>query len=206
MLRHFIVQLFIMVAAWGFSVNAYAQTDASAGDVLETISEKALDAVQRHKDSYKATPDTLETELLTILDGSLDFQSFSKGVMGRYYASATPEQRSAFTGEFKATLVELYTSALVAAKIDNIDIVETVSKKPGRANVVMEARSQGGDSYLLQYNMRQNAEGKWRIRNIILDGVNIGLTYRNQFKSAMASEGEDLAKVITLWPEIVEGE
>ncbi|MEL6687592.1 MAG: ABC transporter substrate-binding protein, partial [Pseudomonadota bacterium] len=155
---------------------------------------------------YETAPDVLEAELLKILDPALDFSSFSRGVMGKYYAQATPAQREAFQVEFKATLVDLYTSALVAAKIENLSIVETSSSRPDRANVAMRAEAQNGASYMLQYNMAQNDEGAWLIRNIILDGVNIGLTYRNQFRSAMETENEDLQRVVQLWPQIIEGQ
>lgn len=207
MSRRIFIQLLMVLGALGLGLQARAETPVVGPDkVLEDVSARVMAAVRQHADTYEDTPDALESELLSILEPSLDFKSFSRGVMGRYYKTATPEQQVAFSGEFKATLVDLYTSALVAAKIEDISIAETLSKKPGRANVVMEAKSDSGTSYLLQYNMRQNDEGTWLIRNIIIDGVNIGLTYRNQFKSAMETENEDLARVVKLWPQIIEGE
>lgn len=206
MSRRIFIQLLMLMGALGLGFQSNAQVTLGPNQTLETVSESVLDAVRKHSENYKDTPQALQSDLLKILEPALDFNSFSRGVMGRYHKDATPEQRAAFTNEFKATLVELYTSALVAAKIKDIDIVETTSKKPGRANVVMDAKSNGGDSYLIQYSMRQNDDDKWLIRNIIIDGVNIGLTYRNQFKSAMETENEDLARVVKLWPQIIEGQ
>ena len=40
----------------------------------------------------------------------------------------------------------------------------------------------------------------WRVRNVIVDGVNFGRTYRNQFASAMESRGLGaLDTVIDAW-------
>ena len=43
--------------------------------------------------------------------------------------------------------------------------------------------------------------GNWRLRNIIIGGVNIGLTYRSQFASALKDPkyGGDMDKVIDAW-------
>lgn len=205
MSRRFLIQLLMVLGTLGIGNQATAQAETGPDETLEAISENVLEAVRQHTSRQDATPVVLQADLLKILDPSLDFESFSRGVMGRYYDLATPQQRVEFADEFKTTLVELYTSALVAAKIETITIVETSSKKEGRANVAMDAKSKGGESYTLQYNMSQNDDGAWLIRNIILDGVNIGLTYRNQFKSAMETENEDLARVVKLWPEIIDG-
>ena len=206
MLRRILIQIAILFAALSLSVQATADDASGPDQLLQSVSENVLEAVAQYGEDYDNAPDVLEAELLNILDPALDFTSFSRGVMGKYYAQATPEQRNAFITEFKATLVELYTSALVAAKIEAISIDETSSSRPGRANIAMKAESQTGASYTLQYNMAQNDDGQWLIRNIILDGVNIGLTYRNQFRSAMETENEDLERVIQLWPQIIEGQ
>lgn len=183
-----------------------AQANVSADAYLDTLSKSVLESVAEHKSTYKQTPSLLEDELRTVLDTSVDFEAFAKGVMGKYYAQATAEQRTAFVGEFKTTLVSLYASALVAADIDAISVEETKSSASNSASVAMKATSQKGQSYQLQYSMRADNNGQWLIRNIILDGVNIGLTYRNQFMSAMDSENGDLARVVSLWPDIIEGQ
>jgi phospholipid transport system substrate-binding protein len=37
------------------------------------------------------------------------------------------------------------------------------------------------------------------VRNIVVDGVNFGLTYRNQFQSEMQQSGNNLDHVIANW-------
>lgn len=206
MLRRFLVQIAIFIAAFSIPFQVIAQDFGEPDKILQSVSENVLEAVAQHGDNYDDAPDILEAELLEILNPALDFTSFSRGVMGKYYSQATTAQRKAFVTEFKATLVNLYTSALVAAKIQAISVEETVSSRPGRANVSMKAEAETGTSYMLQYNMAKSDNGEWLIRNIILDGVNVGLTYRSQFKSAMETENEDLERVVQLWPQIIEGE
>ena len=46
--------------------------------------------------------------------------------------------------------------------------------------------------------MYLNDLGEWKLINIIINGVNLGLTFRNQFYSLMKTE-KDLDKVIDKW-------
>ena len=46
--------------------------------------------------------------------------------------------------------------------------------------------------------MYLNDLGEWKLINIIINGVNLGLTFRNQFYSLMKKEN-DLDKVIDKW-------
>ncbi len=60
----------------------------------------------------------------------------------------------------------------------------------------------GGDRFQVNYSMVRNAQNKWLIRNVILDGVNLGLTYRNQFKSEMNRSSNNLDHVIANWSKV----
>ena len=76
---------------------------------------------------------------------------------------------------------------------------------PNRANVKQEIRLASGEVYPVIYSMFRSEDGAWRMRNIIVNGVNMGLTYRNQFSSAAtdARYGGDMDKVIDGWIESV---
>ena len=42
-----------------------------------------------------------------------------------------------------------------------------------------------------------------RVRNLILEGLNLGLTYRNQFDELMQANGNNVDKAIDAWAELV---
>lgn len=204
MVRAVFVKVLILVAFCAPVGSAWA-AEAPEKLVMD-VSARVLEAVNRGRPTYEADPSLLQNELEALLDPVIDFDAFSKGVMGSFYAQATQSQRSQFRAAFKATLVDLYTSALVASEIENITVQETTSPSPTSASVVVNVQTTDGNAYVVQYSMRKDEMVGWKARNIILDGVNIGLTYRNQFKSAMDTEGQDLARVIQIWPELIDGE
>ncbi|MNH39413.1 Toluene tolerance, Ttg2 [compost metagenome] len=41
--------------------------------------------------------------------------------------------------------------------------------------------------------------GEWKLRNVIINGINIGKLFRDQFADAMQRNGNDLDKTINGW-------
>jgi len=200
MFRRFAVLLTFIAA---FTLTGFVQAQDAPDSFLITISDQVLDVVKENLDSYKESPDVLETALLDTLEPAVDFDAFSRGVMGSYYKGAEPAQREKFVSAFKATLVELYTQGLVSTEVDDIKIEDTNKRSDTSASVTMRITSKDQNSYKIQYSLRKSDDASWKIRNLIVDGVNVGLTYRNQFKSAMETEDGNLERVIEIWPEII---
>ena len=42
-------------------------------------------------------------------------------------------------------------------------------------------------------------KNQWKLINIVINGVNLGVTFRNQFYSLMKDQENDIDKVIDLW-------
>ena len=55
--------------------------------------------------------------------------------------------------------------------------------------------------------MRRNSAA-WRVNNLIVEGVNIGLNYKSQFAAAMKDPqyAGDMDAVIDAWVEVIETE
>ena len=204
MFRRFTILITLVFAL--LTAPAFANEQGDPDKFLIDVSNQVLEVVKDNRESYAETPEVLETALLDTLEPAVDFNAFSRGVMGRNYKDATPQQREKFVKAFKATLVELYTQGLVSADVEDIRIDDTNLRSPKSATVTMEVTSKDKKSYKIQYSLRKNDEAPWKIRNLIVGGVNIGLTYRNQFKSAMETEKGNLERVIEIWPQIIGNE
>jgi phospholipid transport system substrate-binding protein len=62
----------------------------------------------------------------------------------------------------------------------------------------MTVKSSGGAIYPVQYTM-EKVGGEWKVRNVIINGINIGKLFRDQFADAMKQNGNDLDKTINGW-------
>ena len=47
--------------------------------------------------------------------------------------------------------------------------------------------------------MYLNKQGQWKLINIVINGVNLGLTFRNQFRALAEEFDGDIDKVILNW-------
>ncbi|MHB0774367.1 MlaC/ttg2D family ABC transporter substrate-binding protein [Halomonas sp. WWR20] len=149
-----------------------------------------------------------EDELRALVDESLrdvaDFRYIGASVMGRYFRNATPEQRSRFVDTFRQTLINTYAKGLVTFDYDTLRVLdnEQGSRYEDQASVAMEVVSTSGEVYPVSYTLRQQ-DGEWRVVNVIVNGINLGLTFRNQFDQAMRDNNRDIDAVIANWsPEV----
>jgi len=174
----------------------------TAHEIVTEYSGKILTTIEEGREKFEDNPELLTKDLLVLLDPVVDFESISKAVMGKHRKVATPEQREKFAEVFKLTMVRLYTKALVTLGVKKVLVLDeekSEDRSSDRAKVVMEVGATDETSYSVIYTMRRNKEKEWRVRNMILDGINLGLTYLNQFDSAMNRHEGDIEKVIASW-------
>ena len=55
------------------------------------------------------------------------------------------------------------------------------------------------NTYPITYKVRQDKNGNWLIINIIVNGVNLGLTFRNQFQALAIKHDENIDEIIKHW-------
>jgi phospholipid transport system substrate-binding protein len=135
----------------------------------------------------------------------IDFELIAKRVMSRHYRLATPKQRAAFAEAFEESLLDTYTQGITGYSDEQINMLPfegvrvSGKSKIERAKVEMEIRTKEGDVIPIIYQVYKNDEGRWRLENMILSGVNLGLTYRNQFNEALKRSAGNIDKVINDW-------
>jgi phospholipid transport system substrate-binding protein len=192
------------------SVLLSAVVAAAASDPRALINQTAdtlIGVIKEGKTYFDKDPQRFYASIEKVLDPTIDFATFSRGVMAVYYKRATPAQREQFESTFKSSLIRTYGKALLDFGDESIVVLpsERPSTQPDRDSVKMEVHSKDGKVYPVIYSMRLDDDGAWRMYNIIINGINIGLTYRNQFSSAMnAPENKgSLDAVINGWGETI---
>ena len=193
----------------------------------ENLDQHMLAKTRELLDVLKDNKDLLEEDYDTfykIVDGQIatwvDTERLARGIMGRHFKAATPEEVDAFIMTIQNTLLDTYDGVLEQLVIDSLTLAKSkpakgkkskkqknkkdqkrVSDRPNRAKVLLSITLITGQTFGLQYSVAKDDNDQWRIYNIIVGGVNLGLTYRSQFYSAMhdpANEGK-ITKVIEGW-------
>jgi phospholipid transport system substrate-binding protein len=197
---------------WMFAMVALVAGQAWAGpedDLKQYVDENTQKLVQKlneEKGLYEQDPEAFYASMDETLDQFVDFRRIAARVMGRYARQTSPEQRDEFVAKFKRSLFDSYAQALVSAENFEINVLdaEILPQNNDRASVQMEVISASGNRYPVTYSMYRNGEGRWMMENVIVEGVNIGLAFRDRFAQEMEQNRGQVQAVIDGWGDAVE--
>lgn len=185
-------------------VHAADEADALREYVNDNTQRLVLQ-LNRDKGLYKTDPEAFYKSIDKALTDFVDFRRIAARVMGRYARQTTPEQRDEFVAKFKRSLFDSYAQALVSA--DEFEIVvkdATINPQDdGRALVQMEVISSSGNRYPVTYSMYKTKQDRWMMENVIVEGVNIGLAFRDRFAQEMEENRGQIQAVIDGWSDSV---
>lgn len=176
--------------------------------VVETISRDVLSALEQSRSLFSSDPQAFYAAIDEAVAPAVDFERMAYLVMDqRYYSRSTPEQRQRFVEVFRESLIETYARGLISVTDTSFSISEPDPDEEGQSTVnVEQTLNDGGDSVSVVYSMRRGSDGAWLLNNVIIEGINLGRTFRNQFAQLASRYNEDLDQVISNWsPEDVSG-
>ncbi|SEC42995.1 MlaC/ttg2D family ABC transporter substrate-binding protein [Pseudomonas anguilliseptica] len=192
--------LFICLAIISFQALAAP----AAHEVVQQTTTALLADLKANKEQYRTDPGAFYNALNNILGPVVDVDGISRGVMTvRYSRQASPEQMQRFQENFKRSLMQFYGNALLEYNNQDIRVLPVSGQQdPERTSVNMEIKDGKGTVYPLSYTM-VSLDGSWKMRNVIINGINVGKLFRDQFSQAMQDNRNDLDKVIDNWTETV---
>lgn len=192
----------VLMTAFAFSAVSFATTDAHI--VIEQTTDNLLADLQANKAQYRTDPTAFYNAMEAILGPVVDADGISKSVMTvRYSRRATPEQMQRFQENFKRSLMQFYGNALLEYDNQGIRVLPgKTAADAQRSEVRMEITDKKGVIYPVSYTMVK-VDGQWRMRNVIINGINLGKLFRDQFSEAMQRNAQDLDRVIDNWIETV---
>jgi phospholipid transport system substrate-binding protein len=176
----------------------------AAHEVVQQTTTKLLADLKDNKEQYRTDPAAFYDALNSILGPVVDVEGISRGVMTvRFSRQASPEQMLRFEENFKRSLMQFYGNALLEYNNQDIRVLPVSGKQdPQRTAVNMEIKDGNGAVYPLSYTM-VNQDGTWKMRNVIINGINVGKLFRDQFAQSMQNNGNALNKVIDTWSDTV---
>ncbi|MFZ3280265.1 MlaC/ttg2D family ABC transporter substrate-binding protein [Pseudomonas sp.] len=189
--------LLVLLAALPLMGNAVAAQ--SAHDLVQDTTNRMLADLSANKEKYKQDPQDFYTALNTIVGPVVDAEGISKSIMTvKYSRKATPAQMQTFQENFKKGLFQFYGNALLEYNNQGITVDPAKDESGDRTSVGMTVKGSNGAIYPVQYTL-EKINGEWKLRNVIINGINIGKLFRDQFADAMQRNGNDLDKTINNW-------
>ena len=182
----------------------FSHAALTAHQVIQKTTDELLADLKANKEQYRSDPAAFYDSLNEILGPVVDVDGISRGVMTvRYSRQASPEQMSRFQENFKRSLMQFYGNALLEYNNQDIRVLPASGRAEGeRTSVGMEIRDGKGVVYPLSYTMVL-IDGRWKLRNVVINGINVGKLFRDQFAQSMQNNRNDLDKVIDTWADTV---
>ncbi|WP_373186448.1 phospholipid-binding protein MlaC [Halopseudomonas sp.] len=188
------------------AVPLTVQAAATPHEVVEDTSLRVMKVLDANRDTYKEDTDAFLEGLNEVMDPVVDFRGIARSVMTvRYSGRVSDEQMERFIDTFKRSMVQFYGNALLEFDSGMIKVLPPTGRgKYGddRTSVDMEIRTSKGMVYPVTYTMVR-IDDQWKVRNVIVEGINLGLLFRDQFAQAMQTHRGDIDAVINNWGDVV---
>jgi phospholipid transport system substrate-binding protein len=168
---------------------------------IDSNAQKMVFVLTKNSELFETDRETYEQKIKDIFEPMIDFRRVAASVMGKkYYLLATKEQRAQFVEIFKDSLLDTYAETLAQWGDSTIStqFQDDFSYKELKTVEVKQTLDTGSSKYPISYKLRKDKEG-WKIINIIINGVNLGLTFRNQFQALAISNNEKIESTIDNW-------
>ena len=123
------------------------------------------------------------------LESHVDFDRVSMLILGKYWKSATPEQKERFKKEFRTLLVRTYTTAFTEYanwKIRYLPLELSPSDK--KAMVRTEILQSGAQPVAVNYRMVRTNDD-WKVYDVLIEGISLLQNYRSSFSDEIARTG-----------------
>nr|WP_218954463.1 ABC transporter substrate-binding protein [Acinetobacter sp. YH01008] len=163
---------------------------------IKKVADGLIERLKADNAKLQSNPALVKSIVRQNLDPYIDSQSFTRIVMGTYATNqySTAAQRAQFEKNFRETLIENYGSAF--AKFSN----QTYSVRPYKASnsknpVVTIDFNNKGEKIPVAFQLVDKGS-KWKIRNINVSGIDLGLQFRNQFAATVKRNGGNIDKAI----------
>ncbi|AWP22455.1 toluene tolerance protein [Acidiferrobacter sp. SPIII_3] len=119
-----------------------------------------------------------------------DFRRMSRWVLARYWRTATPAQRAAFTTQFRDLLVRTYATALLSYSGQRIAYLPYRAGAGSRHAMVktMILENNGSANIPLDYMFVHKKAG-WKVYDVTIDNVSLVTNYRSVYGGKIRRHG-----------------
>lgn len=189
------------------------QSSLSAHDVVQIATTDVMAVIDNAQAYVNESPERYYEEVHEVLDPIIDFRGFARSVMGPYASSDRYRsldeagrqqlrgQLERFTEVMRLGLVTTYSKGLLAFAGSTIELEPPAADTAGqsRVSVRQSIHNDTPEPYVVMYQMGLNKKKQWKLRNVIIENVNLGEIYKTQFEAAARQHDGDLDAVINNW-------
>ncbi len=183
-----------------FLIHTNIVGESNPHKYIDSQAQEMVFVIVNNQELFIEDPELFKSKISMIFEPMVDFRRVGASVMGKkYYLASSKSQRLEFIQAFKNSLLDTYTSTLAQWGDQKIVTVFPEVAEYKKTEDVQQNLITTSNIYPITYKVRKNKNGDWLIINIIVNGVNLGLTFRNQFQALAKEHNENIDEIIKHW-------
>jgi phospholipid transport system substrate-binding protein len=178
-----------MAAADPAAASAPAINAQDPTQLVQDVASNILKALDANRDAYRKDPKLVRALADKYLLPYFDTRYAAQLVLGKYWRTATEDQRTRFIAAFQDSMLQNYGNALVDFTANRMKV------QPGRvdpasdlATVSTTITADNGTTTPVIYVLRKTAEG-WKAWDIKIEGISYVKSFRDDFATQIDQNG-----------------
>jgi phospholipid transport system substrate-binding protein len=175
--------------------TAAAEAPPAAGpgpqQMIEQVSQSMLNDIDVNRSELREHPDQLRALVDKNLLPHFDTNFAAQLVLGKYWRTATPDQRQRFIDAFIQSMMRQYGEALLDFTADRLTILPFRGDPSAKtATVRTEVKRDNGTPVPVNYSLRLTPQG-WKAWDVTIEGVSYVKNFRTDFGAEIEAKGLD---------------
>jgi len=160
-------------------------------ELIERAAQQMLDELDADRAAYRESPAKMRELVDRVLLPHFDTDYSARLVLGKYWRTASSQQRQRFVDAFYKSLLSKYGAALAGFTGENLTLLPFRGDlASGRATVRTEVTTSDGTRVPVNYSMRGTPDG-WKAWDVTIEGISYVKNFRTDFGAEIDQRGLD---------------
>lgn len=168
-----------------------ADANVSPSEFIASLGDRAVSALT----GPQLSREERETRFRELLETHFDVPAIGKFVLGRYWRAATDEEKQEFLKLFEELLVKSYARRFAEYSGESFEVRNVREEANGEALVQSLVVRPSAENIRVDWRLRLN-NSEFRILDVIVEGLSMAVTQRDEFASVIQSKGGKVAGLL----------
>jgi phospholipid transport system substrate-binding protein len=181
--------MLLLCAIWISSVGLAAAGESM--DVVRQISDQVIKILEDPQLQGPAKQAERQERLRQVSEQAFDWKEMAQRALATHWRERTPQQQQEFVQLFRDLVERTYMQRLETAIQEKQDIQYVGEQVDGsRAVVKTHVTTKRNQQVPIEYRLHK-ADGRWRIYDVLVEGISLVNNYRSQFNRIITSSSYD---------------
>jgi phospholipid transport system substrate-binding protein len=186
----------IVSVALAFLAATFAFAQEAPDALVKQTSQEIIDVLKSDKELAAGSQDRLLQLVESKVLPHFDFERMTRLTIGKYWNTATAEQKEALQREFKNLLIRTYSAAFTGYQNQSVEVKPLKGAAGDSATVQTVVNQPGNKPVEVNYDLSKTPNG-WKVYDVAIEGVSLVTNYRSTFATEIKQGGiEGLIKAL----------